>query len=157
MIGCLNDYLDSCVGERFDSTRIITVGRDILSCCADASVAMDVFSTTKNSPQLLKLDHCCQIVSCLQLLLASAHQAYAQTAVETALMLLKTFGEMIQQTCQRQETSVGVDLNFVERKSKCETARRDLKELCLPLQGLVSRSGPSQLVAGRLLDLLTAL
>ena len=157
MIGCLNDYLDSCVGERFDSTRIITVGRDILSCCADASVAMDVFSTTKNSPQLLKLDHCCQIVSCLQLLLASAHQAYAQMAVETALALLKTFGEMITQICQQKETSLGVDLNFDERKTKCETVRHNLKELCLPLQGLVSRSGPSQLVAGRLFDMLTAL
>lgn len=157
MIECVNESLESCVGELFESTRVITFGHDMLSCYADASVAMDVFSTTKHSPQLLKLDHCCRIVSCLQLLLASAHQAYAQTAVETTLVLLTTFGEMIQQTCQRKETSVGVDLNFVERKSKCETARRDLKELCLPLQGLVSRSGPSQLVAGRLLDLLTAL
>lgn len=129
----------------------------MLPCCADASVAMDFLSTTKNSPQLLKLDHCCQIVSCLQLLLASVHQAYVQTAVETALVLLKTFGEMIKQTCQRNETSVGVDLNFDERKSKCQTARHDLKELCLPLQGLVSRSGPSQLVASRLFDMLTAL
>ncbi len=157
MIECVSESLDSCVGELFDSTHVIAFGHDMLPCYADASVAMDVFSMTKNSPQLLKLDHCCQIVSCLQLLLASAHQAYAQTAVETTLVLLTTFGEMIQQTCQRKETSVGVDLTFDERKSKCEIARRDLKELCLPLQGLVSRSGPSQLVAGRLFDMLTAL
>lgn len=157
MIECLDECLDSCVGELFDSTRIITVGGDMLPCYADVSVAMDVFSTTKDSPQLLKLDHCCQIVSCLQLLLASAHQAYAQTAVETALVLLKTFGEMIKQTCQRKEPSVGVDLNFDEHKTKCEIVRRNLKELCLPLQGLVSRSGPSQLIAGRLFDMLTVL
>ena len=129
----------------------------MFTCYADASVAMDVFSMTKDSPQLLNLDHCCQIVSCLQLLLASTHQAYAQTAMETALLLLKTFGEMIKQTCQLKETGLGVDLNFDERKTKCETVRRNLKELCLPLQGLVSRSGPSELMAGRLFDMLTAL
>lgn len=118
---------------------------------------MDVFSMAKDSPQLLKLDHCCQIVSCLQLLLGSAHQAYAQTAVETALVLLRTFGEVIQQSCQQSLTSVGVDLSFEERKSKCESVKDSLKQLCLPLQGLTNRSGPCQATAGRLFDMLTAL
>lgn len=124
---------------------------------ADASVAMDVLSMIKDSPHLLKLDNCCQIVSCLQLLFVTAHQTYIQTAVETALVLTSTFGEVIQQTCRQDVSSVGVDLSFDERKSKCQNARASLKQLCHPLQTLVNLSDQSQLMTSRLLSLLTNL
>lgn len=126
---------------------------------ADASVVMDVLSMIKDSPYLLKLDNCCQIVSCLQLLFVTAHQIYIQTAVETALILMRTFGEVIQQTCRQDVSSVGVDLSFDERKSKCQNARASLKQLCYPLQTLVNMSDQSQLMTNRsnLLNLLTNL
>ena len=111
----------------------------------------------KDSPQLLKLDHCCHIVSCLQLLLVTAHQSYLQTAVETALVLLSTFGDVIQQTCREGVRSVGVDLSFDERKTKCQNAKDSLKQLCHPLQVLPNTSDQSQLMTNRLLNLLTAL
>lgn len=126
-------------------------------CAADASVVMDVLSMIKDSPHLLKLDNCCQIVSCLQLLIVTAHQTYVQTAVETALVLLSTFGEVIQQTCRRDVSSVGVDLSFDERKRKCQNARASLKQLCYPLQTLANSSDQSQLLTNRLLNLLTTL
>ena len=126
---------------------------------ADASVAMDVLGMIKDSPHLLKLDNCCQIVSCLQLLFVSSHQNYIQTAVETALVLMSTFGEVIQQTCRQDVSSVGVDLSFDERKSKCQNARASLKQLYYPLQTLVkfNMSDQSQLLISRLLNLLTNL
>ena len=124
---------------------------------ADASVAMDVLSMIKDSPHLLRLDNCCQIVSCLQLLFVTAHQSYIQTAIETALILTSTFGEVIQQTCRQDVSSVGVDLSFDERKSKCQNARASLKQLCHPLQALVNISDQPQLITSRLLNLLTNL
>jgi len=125
--------------------------------CADASVAMDVLVMTQSSPQLLKLDHCCQIVSCVQLLIMNTHEAYVQTAVETALVLLRTFGEVIQQTCRQGTSSVGVDLSFEDRRNKCESVRNSLKQLCLPLQSLIHRSEPCQALANRLIEMLRTL
>lgn len=111
----------------------------------------------KDSPQLLKLDNCCDIVSCLQLLLVTAHKSYLQTVVETALVLLSTFGDVIQQTCRRDVRSVGVDLSFDERKTKCQKAKDSLQQLCHPLQVLPNTSDHFQLMTDRLFRLLTAL
>lgn len=112
---------------------------------------------THNSPQLLKLDYCSQIVACLHFLLVSAHEMYVQTAVETAHVLLRTFGQVIQQTCQPGVTSVGVDLSFEDRRNKCDSVRSSLKQLCLPLQSLVHRPNSCQATASRLMDMLTRL
>ena len=128
-----------------------------LSCCADASVAVDVFTMVKTSPQLLQLENCCQIVSCLQLLLFSAHSRYAQTAVETALMLVQTFGDMVSQACKENVSTIGVDLSFEERRSKCALVRNSLKQLCPPLQSLKHESEPLQSAVRKLLNMLTAL
>lgn len=111
----------------------------------------------KDSPHLLKLEHCCQLVSCLQLLFVTAHQTYIQTAVETAFTLMSSFGEVIKQTCRQDVSSVGVDLSFDERRSKCLTARASLKQLCQPLQTLLNMSDQPQLMTRSLLDLLTNL
>ena len=111
----------------------------------------------KDSTQLLKLDNCCEIVSCLQLLIVTAHKSYLQTVVETALVLLSTFGDVIQQTCRQDVRSVGVDLSFDERKTKCQNARDSLKQLCHPLQVLPNTTDQFQLMTNRLLQLLTAL
>lgn len=111
----------------------------------------------RDSPQLLKLDNCCHIVSCLKLLLVNAHKSYLQTAVETALVLLSTFGDVIQQTCRQDVRSVGVDLSFDERKTKCQNAKDSLKQLCHPLHTLSNTSDQSRLMTNRLLNLLTAL
>lgn len=118
---------------------------------------MDVLSTIRDSPQLLKLDYCSQIASCLQLLLATAHETYTLAAVTLATVLLNTFGDVIQQTCQQDVSSVGVDLSFEERRSKCQNARDGLKQLCPRLQTLVDRSGPPQLIASSLLSMLNSL
>ena len=82
---------------------------------------------------------------------------YVQTALDAAVVLLRTFGEVVHQTCQQNMTSVGVNLNFEDRRIKCESVRNSLQELCLPLQNLVHRSGPCQAVATRLLDNLNRL
>ena len=111
----------------------------------------------KTSPQLLQLENCCQIVSCLHLLLFSAHVSYAQTAVETALILVQTFGDMVSQACQDSMSTIGVDLSFEERKSKCTLVRNSLKQLCPSLQNLKHESEPLQSAAHRLLSILTVL
>ena len=111
----------------------------------------------KDSPKILKLDLCGQLTSCLLLLFATTHESYTQTAVETTLVLLRAFGEVIQQTCLQAATSVGVDLSFDERKSKCQSVKDGLKQLCHPLQCLIDRSDKPQHNASRLLELLTQL
>lgn len=126
-------------------------------CAVDASVAMDVLSMIKDSPHLLKLEHCCHLAPCLHLLFVTAHQTYIQTAIETAFTLMNTFGEVIQQTSRQGVSSVGVDLSFDERRSKCLTARASLKQLCQPMQTLLNMSDQPQLMTRRLLDLLTNL
>lgn len=118
---------------------------------------MDVLNVIKDSPHLLKLDNCSYIASCLPLLLVAAHKTYIQTALETALVLLSTFGDVIQQTCRQDVSSVGVDLSFDEHKTKCQNARASLKQLCHALHGLPNTSDQSQLMKNRLLNLLTTL
>ena len=129
----------------------------VSSCYADASVAMDVFTMTSNSPQLLQLENCCQIVSCLQLLLVSAYPQYVQTAVETAFVVLRTFGEVITQTCQEPLSSIGVDLSYEDRRSKCINVKTSLKQLRLSLQRLQHVSEPLQSKVQKLINMLTSL
>ena len=112
---------------------------------------------TRNSPQLLQLEHCCQIVSCLQLLLVSAYPQYVQTAVETAFVLLRTFGEVIAQTCQQPLGSIGVDFSYEDRRSKCQTVKTSLKQLSVSLQRLQHVSAPLQSKVHNLINMLTAL
>ena len=118
---------------------------------------MDVLRAVRDSPQLLKLDYCSQIASCLRLLLVTAHETYIQAAVTLAAVLLNTFGDVIQQTCRQDVSSVGVDLSFDERRQKCQNARDGLKQLCQPLQTLVDRTGNPLLIASSLLGMLNSL
>ena len=110
-----------------------------VTCCADASVAADVLTMLQHKTQSLKLEHCPSLVQCLELLLVAAPETYIQIGVSMALTLLKTFGDVIQHTCQQPTGGVGVDVTFEERKARCESARKCFKRLSIPLQQLLHK------------------
>ena len=92
-------------------------------------MALDVLSRLQQGPQFPKLEHCSSLIQCLELLIVAAHETYVKTGVEIASRLLRTFRDVIQQTCNPAVDSVGVDVSYEERKVRCENARNSFKQL----------------------------
>ncbi|KAK9823394.1 hypothetical protein WJX72_002455 [[Myrmecia] bisecta] len=126
-----------------------------LQRCGDASVAADVLSTLGARADAFRLDHCADAGPLLERLLASEHDSYAQTAVDVALALLRSFGQVIRETC-KQPKSVGVDPAFEARRERCLACRAALLGLLPHLQQLKqSGRGPSLTAQKLLADLAT--
>lgn len=90
----------------------------------------------QQAPQLLKLEHCPALIQCLECLVAASHKSYITVGVNMASCLLRTFGDVVQQTCQQSSDRMGVDVMFDERRDRCMSVRNSFKELSKHLQQL---------------------
>jgi hypothetical protein len=136
--------------------------QDIRGACSVAQVAADVgidselISRLPRHRQIFALEQLPQLVQPLQRVLAGGTDKQAEDALRLLMLVLNGFGDIIKSTCS-QEGPRGVDLEFENRRQRCEVAKMAIKGLEFSLAVLQRKSGvvahQSQALLAQLQDL----
>jgi hypothetical protein len=136
--------------------------QDIRGACSVVQVAADVgidselISRLPRHRQIFALEMLPLLVHPLQRVLAGGTEQQAEDALRLLMLVLNGFGEIIKSTCS-QEGARGVDLEFENRRQRCEVAKMALKSLEFNLSVLQRKGGvvahQSQSLLAQLQDL----
>lgn len=106
----------------------------------DHSVSADVISILIERSEIFTLDICTVILPLLTRLLQSETDRHLTVAMETLLVLVKTFGDVIRATISATPT-IGVDLQAEQRLERCNLCYVELENIKQILVPLIRRGG----------------
>lgn len=109
----------------------------------DQSIVVDILNIINLQPSLWKLDLCTAILPEIDKLLQSKYESYMHSGCSSLKLVMKHFWPLISDTL-KATPSVGVDICREERRLKCQTCckqLRNLRQLVKNKSELVGRHG----------------